>query len=245
MIPDQGYVFPGPIRARIAIPGIPFFGSIESGVRAHGKNAVLPLFFKTSQKEGFSNLQYSGLSFALVSRMGHWRGPGQKRPLLRRFLRKKRLLYPRFFWSIRAWTEESTWQKDPRFPGLWWPFSDIEIGRISENGTHLRLIFHTNPNGRFYGLFREGPELKIRNPGPILARIRDGRPWPYNPDDQSELAGKLIIFVRINIIWTRLDPGKGRDLGRFRARARVRGDGQWRPKWPSRLHSSARGSWPT
>ena len=49
----------------------------------------MPLFFKTGQKEDSSNLQYSGLSFAPVFQMGHWRGPGQKRPLLRRVSRKK------------------------------------------------------------------------------------------------------------------------------------------------------------
>jgi hypothetical protein len=55
---------PRPIRPRIADPVTPFSGSTGSDVHAHGENAVLPLFFKTGQKEGHLNLQYSGLSFA-------------------------------------------------------------------------------------------------------------------------------------------------------------------------------------
>jgi len=53
-----------PIRPRIADPATPFSGSTGSDVHAHGENAVSPLFFKTGQKEGHLNLQYSGLSFA-------------------------------------------------------------------------------------------------------------------------------------------------------------------------------------
>jgi hypothetical protein len=49
----------------------------------------LALFFETGQEYDFLNLQYSGLSFAPVFQMGHWRGPGQKRALLRKSPGKK------------------------------------------------------------------------------------------------------------------------------------------------------------
>jgi hypothetical protein len=56
----------------------------------------LPLFFKTGQKEGYSNLQYSGLSFAPVFQMHRSRGPGQKRALLRKSPGKKIGISPFF-----------------------------------------------------------------------------------------------------------------------------------------------------
>ena len=54
-------VNPGPYWARIAIPETPFSGPTGNGVHAHGKNDILPLFFKTDGKTGILNLHYSGL----------------------------------------------------------------------------------------------------------------------------------------------------------------------------------------
>ena len=54
-------VNPGPYWDRIAIPETPFSGSTGNGVHAHGKNGILPLFYKTDWKQGILNLHYSGL----------------------------------------------------------------------------------------------------------------------------------------------------------------------------------------
>jgi hypothetical protein len=127
-------------------------------------------------------------------------------------LPKLTFAFSRLFWPIRTRTGKTTWQKDPRFMGRYGPISDIESGRISANRAHFRFLFHANPNGAFYWLFREGAGSEKGNPGPIwvyfLVRDRTSRdgvsgatPEPSNP--------ARVIRARIE---PGLPPGSAREV---------------------------------
>jgi hypothetical protein len=65
-------------------------------------------------------------------------------------------------------------QNYPQFQGPWYPKADIEIGRISANGAHNRLIFHANQKEAVYGSFMQGSKQEKVNRSPIRARMSAG-----------------------------------------------------------------------
>ena len=94
-------------------------------------------------------------------------GRREKRALIEDRTPEKKIAIAAFFWQISYQTGDWASQYQPRLKRPWYSISDIESGRILANGAHFERIFHANPNGRFYGLFRQGHGSKKGNPGSI------------------------------------------------------------------------------